>query len=263
MSKKIIAGLGVVAGLAVALTPAVTFATSTIHANASDSHTDELVITVNPSCTFGDALASTPVDGVSHIAVSGTTWNESAPQTAETEAPATHSNDDVDSTGFGIIADELPDSTSTITAAVNASEHTAYRTMNAGTTNDAFAKTTLKVVCTNTDGYTVKFVTPALVKSAGVEIPAAATYSVSASGYNLATVTANNGTSGATDVVSGKATAAYSASETALVKHTGLSATSGDTIDIVYGIGIQSNQEAGTYAGKVIYTLYQGLEDNA
>ncbi len=257
MSKRIIAGLGVVAGLAVALAPVATFATSTIHVNASDSHTDELVITVNPSCTFGDALATTPVDGVSHTAVADTTWNESAPQTAETEAPATHSNDDIDSTGYGIISAELPDG-----GTVNASEHTAYRTMNAGTTNDAFAKTTLKVVCTNTDGYTVKFVTPSLTKDgSSATIPAAASYSTSASGYNLATVTANNGTSSASDVVSGKDADAISASETALVEHTGLSATAGDTIDIVYGIGIQSNQEAGTYAGKVVYTLYQGLAE--
>ena len=255
MSKKLIAGAGVVASLAVALAPLASYAT--IAGSASDSHTDELVITVNPSCTFGDALAATPVDGVSHTAVTNTAWNETTPNPAETEAPATHSNDDADSTGYGIISAELPDG-----GTVNASEHTAYRTMNAGTTNDEFAKTTLKVVCTNTDGYTVKFVTPSLTKDgSSATIPAAATYSVSASGYNLATVTANNGASSASDVVSGKATDAYSVSETALVEHTGLSATAGDTIDIVYGIGIQSNQEAGTYAGKVVYTLYQGLAE--
>ena len=44
MSKKIIAGLGVVAGLAVALAPVATFAM-----DVSDQHTDQLVLTVLPS----------------------------------------------------------------------------------------------------------------------------------------------------------------------------------------------------------------------
>ena len=267
MSKKIIAGLGVVAGLAVALAPTATFAD--IAGTASDTHTDELVINLQPSCTFGDwAQSDSPLPGgITHGSETGTTYN-----VTPTTSTDTHTDDDVASTGYGTIADEG----ATTSSNLNASEHTILRTMQAGTTAAGFASTTMKVVCTNTEGYSIKVATPNLYnETAGYtseNIPAvngtgstkAAAYSATVSGYDLDSITANNGTSSASDVVDGAATfyanATAGTAET-IVEHEGVSAATGDTITVTYGIGVQSNQAAGTYSGKVVYSLFQGIAE--
>ena len=271
MSKRIIAGAGVLAGLAVALAPVATFAD--IAGTASDTHTDELVITLQPSCTFGDwAQSTSPLPGgITHGSETGTTYN-----VTPTTSTDSHTDDDVASTGYGTVVAELPGGAESGSIAANASEHTILRTMQAGTTAAGFASTTMKVVCTNTEGYSIKVATPNLYNETtgytSENIPAlngtgstkAAAYSVTASGYDLDSITANNGTSSASDVVDGAAT--FYANETAgtaetIVKHTGVSAATGDTITVTYGIGVQSNQAAGTYSGKVVYSLFQGIAE--
>ncbi len=268
MSKKLIAGAGVVASLAVALAPLATFAD--IADDESDQHTDELVITVPPSCTFGDALQETsPLPGgITHGSESNVTYN--ATPTTSTDS---HTDDDVVSTGYGsnVAAGGI-----TTSSNLNASEHTILKTVQAGTTAAGFASTVMKVVCTNTEGYTIQVATPNLYNETtgytSENIPAlngtgstkAASYSATNSGYDLDSIVANNGAASASDVVEGAATfyanATAGTAET-IIEHTGVSAATGDTITVTYGVGIQSNQAAGTYSGKVVYTLLQGIEE--
>lgn len=255
MSKKLIAGAGVVASFAIALAPLATFADT-----ASDTHTDELVINVPAACTFGDSTQSTVLGGITHGESDEATWVENLPTGDDDEK-----RDEAASTGAGTVEDDLRGNET----AVNASKHTAYYTIKAGTVEAGFASTTMKVVCTNADGYYVKVATPNLTLGgvndgpSVVKIPASASYSASASGYNLASIAANNGTNSGSDVVSGKGTnyanATAGTAET-IVTHTGVSAPTGDTITVTYGIGVQGNQAAGTYSGKVVYSLFQGVE---
>lgn len=237
MSKKLIAGAGVVASLAVALAPLATFATI---GSSADSHTDELVVTVPVTCAFGNAANN--IAGVGHTAVPDTTWSEAVGADAYT-------TDDVADDKLGFVTPG--------TADAHASENTAFRNIAAGTTNDAFAKTTLTVVCNNADGYTIKAVAGNLIGATdtNVNIPVAASYSTSASGYK-ATMAKTSGASTASELNSGAIT---STTETSVAQNTGVSAEVGDVWDVTYGIGVASSQKAQVYHGKVVYTLYQGV----
>lgn len=262
MSKKLIAGAGVVASFAIALAPLATFA------EASDTHTDELVINVPAACTFGDSTQSTVLGGITHGESDKATWVKEKTTAAPTGF--TDKDDEVESTGAGTVTADLRGNET----AVNASKHTAYYTIKAGTVEAGFASTTMKVVCTNTTGYRVQVATEDLKNETSgytdekifalAGTSTAAAYSASASGYDLDSIVANNGAEGASDVASGKdkfyANTAAGTAET-IVTHTGVSAPAGDTITVTYGIGVQGNQAAGTYSGKVVYSLFQGIED--
>ncbi|MBQ6130357.1 hypothetical protein IJI72_01545 [Candidatus Saccharibacteria bacterium] len=276
MSKKLIAGAGVVASFAVALAPLATFAT--VAQNASDQHTDELVVTVLPSCTFGSASKDTSPypSGIEHDGstgnyganaadssyaaggkISATAWNTT--QTTEASASVAdsdeggHNADDVASTGYGINGEG-----GVLAANENASEHTVHRSMLAGTTTDTFAQTTMWVVCNNGDGYTVTATAVALEDGAQTSpktIPVNGSYSASSSGYTLKTIVAgNNGMTVASNV---EALSTYS--NTTIASKAGVSAENGDSLTVTYGMGIASAQEADTYAGKVTYKLYKGV----
>ncbi len=238
MSKKLIAGLGVVAGLAVAMAPVATFATLGAEI---DKHTDELVITVPVTCAFGNVENS--ITGVDHTAVTDTDWNTAV-------GADTYKTDDVANDNLAYETDGTADD--------HASEHTAFRTVAAGTTNDTFAKTTLKVVCNNAEGYTIKATAGNLVGETDntVNIPVASSYSTWASGYK-ATMAKTSGSANASLLNSGAIT---STSETAVAKNTDVSAETGDVWDVTYGIGVASSQKAQAYHGKVVYTLFKGTE---
>ncbi|MBR3232928.1 hypothetical protein IKF74_01440 [Candidatus Saccharibacteria bacterium] len=235
MSKKIIAGAGVVASLAVALAPLATFATPDAH--YSDAHTDELVVTINPSCTFGSIAARGGVDGVSHTAAEGsitTTWNEDG--TGATD-------DDGTGTEYDSTQEEYTG---------NHSKHIVTGTMEAGTTESDFARTTLKVVCNSSTGYTINAAAANLSNGTVAEDIAAssAALSTTASSYK-GTLTVPTGATKVADIVS--------SSDGAIATKTTVSAEAGDTYEIVYGVGIAKSQKADTYTGDVVYTLYQGI----
>ena len=268
MSKKLIAGAGVVASLAVALAPLATFATRS--EDVSDQHNDELVVTVLPSCTFGSA-AKTATEGayfpggVTHDDHTGgyaadadtgrtaTSWHETdgaagdeASGSITNSDEGGHLDDDKASTGYGILVGE----SGTTAANANLSEHTVHRSMLAGTHTATFAQTTMYVVCNNGDGYTVT-ATAADLTNGTETIPVAATIDAThvASGYN--------------GIVSGTATRiadiTVATTETEIAKNTGVSAEAGDTVIVTYGMGIKTSQKADTYAGQVQYKLYKGV----
>ncbi|MBQ1528030.1 hypothetical protein IIZ77_00075 [Candidatus Saccharibacteria bacterium] len=201
MSKKLIAGAGVVASLAVALAPLATFATRA--ENASDEHTDQLIVTVPATCTFGSyTKGTTPYPGgITHDDYTGTyaattgqygatAWDTDA--TAETtpwanhpDVESDHNGADVASTGYPSLAADIVITGGT----ANASKHTVHRTMMAGSTTDTFAQTTMYIVCNKGDGYTVTATPAANLTDSTNNIPLVATYSATQSGYNLKTIT--------------------------------------------------------------------------
>ncbi|MBR2587351.1 hypothetical protein IKE71_03215 [Candidatus Saccharibacteria bacterium] len=180
MSKKLIAGAGVVASLAVALAPLATFASDATY--NSDEHTDALNVTVLSTCAFG-AKAATPVVGVSHNA---------NPETSNLPLPGT----DAAITGTANIATWTPhtaddnDNLGMTPDAANKTEHTTTDVANysiyAGTADDNMGTTTLTVVCNQNNGY--KIFTQAADLSEGIAtipIVAAASATASVTGYGI------------------------------------------------------------------------------
>jgi len=285
MSKKLIAGAGVVASFAVALAPLATFATQA--SNPSDVHTDQLVLTVLPSCTFGSAAKNTSPypSGITHnnsqgdYGADGTTANEpythgatawnngdstSTPTASDTSGALhdgsgnteDHNTGDIASTGYGVEGEGMATSTNGL---ANSSEHTVHRSMLAGTTTDTFASTTMWVVCNNGEGYSVSATATSLSDGAAQDpktIPVSATYSAAASGYNLKSITS---TSEGTAMTIPTASAVAPSSETVIATHAGASDEDGDSLTVVYGVGVATSQEANTYAGTVTYKLYKGI----
>ena len=169
MSKKLIAGAGVVASFAIALAPLATFAES-VNGTVSDQHTDKLVLTVLPSCTFGSAHKSTDSypGGITHddsaqdkdasgasasgvYGANGTSAGEeetrgaTAWTTTETTtgtAGATdsvdsgnHNSDVLQSTGYGTLNGE--GGVNATNGLTNHSKHTVHRSMLAGTSTSS------------------------------------------------------------------------------------------------------------------------------
>ena len=247
MSKKLIAGAGVVASLAVALAPLATFAT---HRNtASDTHTDTLIVNVPASCAFGSASAS--IAGVSHDGkaswsattddMKGLTPDRELGQ-EETPDPRTRH-----------------DSTDTFSAA-----YTVY----AGTKEDELAKTTLTVYCNDTtQAYTLTAeLNPLTHTDTTTTIAPNASYSEIASGYAIYSVTKGaNNVGDITSAVSADGTTKFgtATTETAIAQSPSSGDakiySTGDTYTMQYGIGVATNQKAGTYTGTVEYNLYQGI----
>ena len=275
MSKKLIAGAGVVASFAVALAPLATFATQA--GTPSDTHADELVLTVLPSCTFGSiAKSTTPYPGgITHDGSTGnygadgtvaderethsaTAWNTTA--TAEAASGTDeggHNADDVASTGYGTLNGE--GGVNATNGLANASEHTVHRSMLAGTTTNTFASTTMWVVCNDGEGYSVSATAVPLsdgAQSNPKEIPVSASYSATSSGYALKAITS---ASAGTAMTIPTAADVAPTSETVIATHAGVSDEAGDSLTVVYGVGVAASQEADTYAGKVTYKLYRGI----
>ncbi|MBQ6130124.1 hypothetical protein IJI72_00265 [Candidatus Saccharibacteria bacterium] len=272
MSKKLIAGAGVVASFAVALAPLATFAV-----DASDTHTDKLILTVLPSCTFGSAARTEQgapdyfVSGITHDdsqnnygddtangEYSATVWTTTETTTGTTGAAdsvdsTNHNTSVLDSTGYGVLAGE-----GGVTATnnrSNASHHTVHRSMLAGTSTANFATTTLYVVCNNGDGYSVTSTATTLSNGTAAEdipVVAASGYSDTTSGYNgIVSVENSGGMTKAADVVQ--------AAETIIATKAGVSKNDGDSVTIEYGVGVASSQKADAYVGTVTYNLYKGV----
>ncbi|MBQ3294412.1 hypothetical protein IJG98_01620 [Candidatus Saccharibacteria bacterium] len=274
MSKKLIAGAGVVASFAIALAPLATFADTV---NPSDQHTDKLILTVLPSCTFGSAARTESgapdyfVSGITHDNSEGNyaadtangTKSATAWTTAETTtgtAGATDSTDSgdhntavLDSTGYGVLEGE--GGVTSTNGRTNASHHTVHRSMLAGTSTANFATTTLYVVCNNGGGYSVTSTATALSNGTVAEdipVVAASGYSDTTSGYNgIVSVETSNGMTRVADIVQN--------GETIIATKAGVSKDDGDSVTIEYGAGIKSSQKADTYVGTVTYKLYKGV----
>ena len=239
MSKRIIAGLGVVAGLAVALAPVSTFAA---HGNEADKHTDRLTVTVTPSCTFGTATTDPATVGISHneTGEGKATWNTATD-------PAKESN----GTGADLAADPYSDEYT------NKSLHIATYKTTAGKLSTNFATTNLTVICNNADGYTLGVNANALTNGTSTEdITLAASPSAANSGYNLAI----SSTTKATTATVNAATVTASG-DTKIASNTDVSLETGDIYTVNYTLGVAASQKAATYTGDVVYTLYQG-QDN-
>ena len=240
MSKKLIASLGVVAGLGVALAPIATFATDAEY--NSDIHTDKLNVTVLPTCAFGAANAATPIAGVTHNAASATPLDNSTNAATWTTTGSSP-----------IVADDMlgmtPDAAS---QTEHPSVHSAAYSIYAGTADANMGTTTLTVVCNQNNGY--KIFTQAANLSEGTEtinVVAAGAATASATGYTIAV--ADDDTTGAT------LTQITNTSKTATVAQGSASAATGDHYTYTYGIGIAPSQKAAVYTGDVVYTLVQQL----
>lgn len=280
-SSRILAAAGAVAGLGLAAAPLNVFATMDV----SDQHTDELVLTVLPSCTFGSATkGTTPYPGgITHddgtvgyaadadTGKTATAWNVTG-GTAETTGinhtvggtgasagEVDHNNADIASTGHGTLVGE----SGTTASNSNASAHTVHRSMLAGTTTDTFASTTMWVVCNNRGGYSITATAAPLTNGTAAEdITVNSTFSAAASGYDLKAITS---TSEGTAMTIGTAADVTPTTETIIATHEGVSDEAGDSLTVVYGLGVAASQKADTYAGTVTYKLYKGLNgaDNA
>ena len=248
MSKKLIAGAGVVASFAVALAPLATFATFSAVANEYDAHTDDWTVTVLPACAFGDATASTPVTGVSHDTGAGTTGSTNI---SGTNASAWVNND---TANLGRVPDDSAATTPTGTEHVGTD--TATYTIYAGTVDDDMGSTTLTVVCTNSKGYRITAAAADLAGPDSATIPVASTYSATASGYNITTSMPTTIT-GATIA---NVTADSTTTPVIVAEKDAAGAAAGESYKFTYGIGVQSGQPSGDYTGTVVYKLYQQVE---
>ena len=243
MSKKIIAGLGVVAGLAVALAPTATFAEIT-RTTTSDEHTDGFAITVADTCAFGNDDSTSAVTGVEHNTGGSGSY----------DGMATWTNTDTTNKG------RRPDNDNGTLAAADSATDTATYSIEAGTTKAGFATTTLRVYCNNstTGKYTLKVTMDDLQKGETSNyIRANAGYSAAASGYAIDSVAAGTNAHGA--VANTFNNKFGSTVETVMATSSTGTDTAGDDYTITYGIGVQANQEAGLYEGTVLYKLYQGV----
>ena len=231
MSKKLIAGAGVVASLAVALAPLATFAADAEY--NSDIHTDTLNVTVLPTYAFG-AAAATPVVGVTHNEASNTPLVNGTNSATWTVVTA---NDNLGMTPDAASQTEHP------------SADSAAYSIYAGTADNNMGTTTLNVVCNQNNGYKIFVQAGNLTLTGADPIAPIASPSATVTGYNI-TTTAATGATGA-NVTSTTKTAA-------VTKGTASEAT-GDAHTFTYGIGIAPGTTAGTYTGDVVYTLVQQL----
>ena len=243
MSKKLIAGAGVAAAFAVALAPLATFAADAGY--NSDIHTDELNVTVLPTCAFGAANANPAIAGVAHNDASNTPLvNSTNAATWTTTGDSPIVADD----GLGMVPD-----------AASQTEHPSYHratySIYAGTADDNMGSTTLTVVCNQNNGY--KIFTEAHNLSDGaatasyINVVAAGSATASATGYTIAV--ADDDTTGAT------LAQVTNTTKIATVTRNAASAATGDHYTYTYGIGVAPSQKVATYTGTVVYTLVQQL----
>lgn len=238
MSKKLIAGAGVVASLAVALAPLATFAEGQ---NTDRTIVDNLEVTIEPSCAFGHDFTDTDItdlDGA--VRTNGTAaWEDTTSGEASTFTTGT-------------------------------SEDTASATMEAGTKATSFATTAMTVYCNNATGYQVKLTATNLASADDSAHPIVPAGSTSIASMNVATDTSSR--YNITPTLTSATSAAMATGFTSAAEATGLDTTSsklffsnagatdnaGDVVSVVYGVGLIKTQGAGTYTGSVTYVLTQG-----
>ncbi|MBQ3430892.1 hypothetical protein IJG20_02205 [Candidatus Saccharibacteria bacterium] len=235
MSKKLIAGAGVVASLAVALAPMASFAAVADATWNSDQHTDTLNVTVLPTCAFG-AASATPVVGVAHNAASNTPLDNSTNAATWTNVTA---NDNLGMT---------PDAAS---QTEHVSADSAAYSIYAGTADANMGETILKVVCNQNAGYKIYVEAENLEETGGDTIDIKASPSATVTGYNITTADTDSRGATTANVTSTTKTAAVTLGQA--------SNAAGDTYTFTYGIGVAPGTKAATYTGDVVYTLVQQI----
>lgn len=304
MSKRIIAGAGVVAGLAVALAPVATFATDFLYPN---KHQDRLSVTIEKVCSFGydytdgdDVTTGLHTDGDGTNTDKGTGTVHGTAADADKTAGKNYGKWDVTEGAVSAYDEVLGDEDGTegeqaLYSAYNGAygsgtsgaksttvvTDTAYGIMENNTANATFAKTKLNIVCNNAKGYTLTAISTDLTSS-GLN-PIAQTNSAPTAGTSNWTFKVSPVANGATTpetpattddrtiTVTGE-TSSYSApwqnaksgitivsAAPASAGKTAASFRDGDAYEITYGVGLSTNQEAGTYEGTITYTLAQTL----
>lgn len=267
MSKKLIAGAGVVASLAVALAPLATFATVDDATWNSDQHTDTWNVTVLPTCAFG-AASATPVRGVDHNAPANhpedVDGSDNAATWVATDNNGGTGNDGVYSNNLGATPDmaDVVDNQSTqeidetFTTVKNESVSTASYSIYAGTADTNMGTTTLKVVCNQNAGYKIYVEAENLAETGGNEIEIKASPSATVTGYNITTA---DGGSLISEAADGAIANITSTTKAAAVTYNHPSDESGDSWTFTYGIGVAPGTKAATYTGDVVYTLVQQI----
>lgn len=256
MSKKLIAGAGVVASMAVALAPLATFAAT----NTPNAQRDILNVTIEEVCAFGygNIAAGSHTNGTT----TGYTGEHTTARPADTEAvppvAAAGAGNGLWNTATVVGYDATLQSPTPDT-------DTAYGIMEANTVNPDFAKTTLNVVCNDADGYTITAETTDL-NASGVANGIASVAAQPAAGTSSWAFQIADTSTGTTNSAEIKTSAGsdgwyggYStATEIIGAKSSGTDKSTPDTGDIwtmTYGIGISKAQAAATYEGHVDYIL--------
>lgn len=298
MSKKLIAGAGVVASLAVALAPLATFATGSYYPN---THKDTLNVTIEEVCSFGHDYAGTANDVNPGAHVDGTGLNNETGTQADTPtsghtAGKSYGKWELASGAAGASAYDTQDTTDQEnpvpsadprTGHTTALEDTAYGIMETNTVNNNFAKTTLAIICNTDAGYQIKVSNSegtasmeSLRRGSEDSDPIAfnGTYAMdgsTASAWNFmvadttttgtvattgmaasTAANANSDDSGAIEIGKGAFTTGMPANNI-IASQNAATSTTGDRLTVTYGVSIDANQGAGTYAGSIVYTLIQ------
>ena len=223
MSKKIIAGAGVVASLAVALAPLATFATVT----NDTEQTDTLQITIEEVCSFGSTDITPTVPAVAHDNGTVGTWSG--------DTLSRNITNGTGDTNFG---------STTLSIVCNDTDGYELFAKSSTTKND---NDTLKAVMQNAGG--TEYFETGTTLDGTVSNFAFKLINGSGTGnadYNGATITSGYTSFSAIP-------AAASGNGTKVAGHT--DSTSRDDIVVTYGVGVSPTQAADTYTGGVIYTL--------
>ena len=239
MSKKLIAGAGVVASFAIALAPLATFATDHLHPNA---HQDKMSVTIEKVCAFGYTYAdTTPVAAGSHTngtqvspsegtgTVNTVTagknygiWKVGSSAQVTTSAGAVsdfqaydvqHMTSFVDADEDGVY-DEGETATYDNGTNTNVLTDTAYGIVDNNIAIQDFAKTKLNVVCNNAKGYTITAESTALsdVANVGHDIPQTASVAAGTSSWSFKYAAVANGNSETAATVTDVRTLTYGSS---------------------------------------------------
>lgn len=245
MSKKIIAGLGVVAGLAAALAPVATFATASYGIN---EQADQLRVFIPETCSFGYEAKS--IAAGTHINGTETASGETGYTTYGAGA------------GIWTQADVNGGTTTSGEPATTTYTETLQGVMAISTKADNFGKTRLNIFCNDADGYTISAVGTNLIAatSANGTIDLSSTVAVANSAWGF-TVAATDGFTNAGELKGAPAEGSYYAptSATTIVgaKSTGTHTTpeTGDSWTIQYAVSVDAAQASDVYTGHVTYTL--------
>ena len=241
MSKKLIAGAGVVASFAIALAPLATFATTA--GTNPDASKDTLVVTVEKVCQFGYGTVGvgTHVNGTTtgYTGTSGLTTSRS---------------------GYGAGYGDWDSETNTAYLSTGtATTETAYGVMENATVNPNFAQSTLNIVCNNQDGYQITASAGNLAgtgSNSEVIAYSRVTPAATASTWSFSVAaTTDSGT--ANDLTADAAAFNTELTDDVIAHSASATAATGDTITITYGVAVGPTLAADTYTGSVVYTLAQ------
>ena len=255
MSKKLIAGAGVVASFAIALAPLATFATVT----DGNAHRDTIKATIDPTCSFGHTYASTdtPQEVTIGSHTNGNAGTVSADSTRTNAGVGAGIWDSASATNYidttGITSGHLYYGETDTTPIPT---ETLWGIVEAGSEITDFGKTVLHVVCNVKGGYQITATPTALSGAVDGSIAYGYTSGIATSAWGFKVVaTTDRG------VVGGGATSdTFSptlTSGSAVITNTANRTTprQGDEYTITYGMGIAANQGADTYTGTVTYVL--------